>query len=199
MFPWDDLPTTTTTTGHTIFDWAQLEWDYENATNSHSLTNPPQLARKLWVAPTKFVFDGTMYCICYDSFGPEEGYSLRTCKHIYHPICLIAHMLIQQRCCQCKAPFHEQLYKVFGLCHYMPPSWEHNPENTLEMPSKWNEDLVWNWRMNARSLNKSAFNFAMGWENDHEEIVRVPNSIIKRNSQAAKSMRNFFYQCFKGY
>ena len=40
---------------------------------------------------------------------------------------------------------------------------------------------------------------AMEWENDHEEIGRVANSIIKGNSQAARNMHNFFYQCFKGY
>ena len=65
----------------------------------------------------------------------------------------------------------------------MRPSWKHNPDNTLEMISKWGEDLVWNWRMDAHSLKKSAFNFAMGRENDHEEVVRVPNSMITRNSQ----------------
>ena len=58
---------------------------------------------------------------------------------------------------------------------------------------------MWNWRMDAHSLKKSTFNFAMGWENDHEEIVRVANSIIKGNFQAARGMHNFSYQCFKGY
>ena len=53
--------------------------------------------------------------------------------------------------------------------------------------------------MSAHSLNKSAFNFAIGWENDHKEIVRVANSIIKGNSRSAIGVRNFFYQCFKGY
>ena len=53
--------------------------------------------------------------------------------------------------------------------------------------------------MSAHSLNKSAFSFAIGWENDHEEIVRVANSIIKGNSRLAIGVCNFFYQCFKGY
>ena len=53
--------------------------------------------------------------------------------------------------------------------------------------------------MSAHSLNKSAFSFAIGWENNHEEIARVANSIIKGNSRSAISVRNFFYQCFKGY
>ena len=64
----------------------------------------------------------------------------------------------------------------------MPPSWEHNPENTPGVPSRWGHDLVWNWKMSAHTLDKSAFNFSIGWENDHEEIVRVANSIIKSNS-----------------
>ena len=117
------------------------------------------------------MFDGTC-CICYNAFGPKGGYYLGTCEHMDHPICLIAHMLIRRRCCQCKAPFHEQLYELFGLCPYMPPSWEHNPEITPSMPSKWGEDLVWNWRISAHSLNKLAFSSANGWENNHEEIVR---------------------------
>ena len=53
--------------------------------------------------------------------------------------------------------------------------------------------------MSAHTLNKSAFSFAIGWENDHEEIVRVANSIIKGNSRPAIGVRNFFYQCSKGY
>ena len=58
---------------------------------------------------------------------------------------------------------------------------------------------MWNWRMSAYSLNKSAFSFAIGWENDHEEILRVANSIIKENSRSAIGVCNFFYQCFKDY
>ena len=53
--------------------------------------------------------------------------------------------------------------------------------------------------MSTHSLNKSAFSFAIGWENDHDEIVRVTNSTIKGNSKSAIGVRNFFYQCFKGY
>ena len=53
--------------------------------------------------------------------------------------------------------------------------------------------------MSAYTLNKSTFSYAIGWENDHEEIVRVANSIIKENSRMAIGVRNFFYQCFKGY
>ena len=58
---------------------------------------------------------------------------------------------------------------------------------------------MWNWRISVHSLNKSAFSFAIGWENNHEEIVRVANSIIKGNSRSAIGVRNFFYQCFEGY
>ena len=36
--------------------------------------------------------------------------------------------------------------------------------------------------MSAHSLNKLTFNFAIGWENYHEVIVRVADSIIKGNS-----------------
>ena len=53
--------------------------------------------------------------------------------------------------------------------------------------------------MSAHTLNKLAFNFAIGWENDHKEIVRVANSLIKGNSRMAIGVRNFFYQFFKGY
>ena len=199
MFPWDDPPTTRTTSGITILDWKELGWDFENATSCHHLADPPQAPQKLWTALAKFVFDRTTCCICFNAFGPEGGFILGTCEHMYHPIFLIAHMVIRRRCCACKAPFHEQLYELFGLCPYMPPSWEHNPENTPGMSSRWGQDLVWNWKMSAHTLNKSAFNFAIGWENDHEEIVRVANSIIKGNSRMAIGVRNFFYQCFKGY
>ena len=118
MFPWDDPPTTRTMSDHTILDWRQLGWDFENATSSHHLANPPQAPQKLWVVPAKFVFDGTTCCICYNAFGQEGGFCLGTCKHMYHPICLIAHMVIWWRCCQCKAPFYERLYELFErTCH----------------------------------------------------------------------------------
>ena len=58
---------------------------------------------------------------------------------------------------------------------------------------------MWNWKMSAHTLNKSTFSFAIEWENDHEEIVRVANSIIKSNSRMAIGVCNFFYLCFKGY
>ena len=98
MFPWDDPPITRNMSGHTILDWRQLGWDFENATSSHLLANPLQAAQKLWAARAKFVFDGTTCCICHNAFGPEGGYCLGTCEHMYHPICLIAHMLTRQRC-----------------------------------------------------------------------------------------------------
>ena len=107
MFPWDDPPTTRTTGGYTILDWKELGWDFENATSCHHLADPPQAPQKLWTAPAKFVFDGTTCCICFNAFGPEGGFILGTCEHMYHPICLIAHMVIRQRCCACNAPFHE--------------------------------------------------------------------------------------------
>ena len=47
MFPWDDPPTTRTTGGHTILDWKELGWDFENATSCHHLTDPPQAPQKL--------------------------------------------------------------------------------------------------------------------------------------------------------
>ena len=158
MFPWDDPPTTRITSGITILDWKELGWDFENATSCHHLANPPQTPQKLWAAPTKFVFDGTTCCICFNAFGPEGGFILETCEHMYHPICLIAHMVIRRCCCACKAPFYERLYELFGLCPYMPPSWE----NTSGMPSRWDQDLVWNWKMSTHTLNKSAFSFAIG-------------------------------------
>ena len=162
MFPWDDPPTTKTTSGHTILDWRQLGWDFENTTSSHHLADPPQATQKLWAAPKKFVFDGTTCCICYNAFGSKGGFILGTCEHMYHPICLIAHMVIRRHCWQCKAPFHERLYELFGLFPYMPLSLEQNPETTPGMPSRWGEDLVWNWRMSAHTLNKSTFSFAIG-------------------------------------
>ena len=51
--------------------------------------------------------------------------------------------------------------------------------------------------MDAHSLYKSAFSFVMEWENDHEEIVRVANSIIKGNSQTPRGMCNFFTNASK--
>ena len=73
MFPWDDPSTTRTMSSHTILDWRQLGWDFENATSFHHFTDPLRAPQKLWAAPVKFVFDGTTCCICYNAFGPEGG------------------------------------------------------------------------------------------------------------------------------
>jgi hypothetical protein len=89
-----------------------------------------------------FVLDGTECAVCMNGFGLEGRFHLRSCEHIYHPMCLISFMVVPRRCALYKAPFHECLYELFGLVPYMPSSWECNPENIPSLCHLWGDDLV---------------------------------------------------------
>jgi hypothetical protein len=201
LFPWnpDEIPMKETNNGISIIDWEKLGWDYEHAMSAHNLRADPSIPSvKLWPRPSKFVTDGTECGICLLGFGPEGGFHLGSCEHIYHPMCLISFMLNRRRCALCKAPFHERLYELFGLVPYMPSSWELNPENAPNLPSKWGEDLVWSWRLQDHSHNKSNLSADFGWENDPKQIVTICQKLVGFGSHN-EGKRNFFYQCFGGY
>jgi hypothetical protein len=104
------------------------------------------------------------------AFGPEGGFYLGSCDHIYHPTYLISFMVTRRRCGVCKAPFHERLYDLFGLYPYMPISWELNQDNALVLHHLWDDDLVWSWQIHNHSHNKSNLNSQFLWEDDHEEM-----------------------------
>ena len=95
-----------------------------------------------------------------------------------HPICLISFMVVHRHCALCKAPFHERLYKLFGLVPYMPSSWKCNPENIPSLRHLWVDDLVWSWRLHDHSYNKSNISSQFQWENNHEEVVRVCQRLV---------------------
>ena len=201
LFPWnpDEIPMKEMDKGISIIDWEKVGWDYEHAMSAHSLREDPSTPSvKLWPRPSKFVTDGTECGICLLGFGPEGGFHLGSCEHIYHPMCLISFMLNRRRCALCKAPFHERLYELFGLVPYMPSSWELNPENSPNLPSRWGEDLVWSWRLQDHSHNKSNLSTQFGWENDPEEIVKICQKLVGFGSHN-EGKRNFFFQCFGGY
>jgi len=105
-------------------DWSQNGWDYDNTMDSRG-------EARLWPTPATFVEDGESCIMCLNPFGPEGGIAVGTCRHMFHPICLIGFMVIRSRCPLCKAPFHKRLYNLFGLEQYMPPHWEYNATNAL--------------------------------------------------------------------
>lgn len=178
-----------------IIDWAAHGWDHENALSCHVQTEK----RRLWPRIATFVEDGSVCIICTCPFGPEGGYHLGSCIHIYHPICLIGLMLSRRRCAACKAPFHERLYELFGLVPYMPPSWECNPENSPDMERKWGEDLLWSWRLRTHSLYKAGVSRTFGWHTDPESIKKVCHGLVPRKGENWEGKREFFYQCFNGH
>jgi hypothetical protein len=141
----------------------KLRWDYEHSMSSHNLRSDPSIPSvKLWPNPSKFVLDGTECAVYMNGFRLERGFHLGSCKHIYHPMCLINFMVVHRRCALCKAPFHEGLYNLFGLHPYMPDSWKCNPENTLSLCHLWGDDLVWSWRLHDHLYNKSNINLQFG-------------------------------------
>lgn len=183
-------------------DWAKLGWDHENAISSHGLRPSEVVAsRKLWPTPAPFTQNGDDCSVCLNPFGPEGAYALGTCRCLYHPMCLLGGLLTRRFCAKCRAPFHERLYELFGLTIYMPPSWELNPENApqREHANRWGEDLLWSWRASTHQLDKSNISSQIGWENDHEEIVRVCKKLIPGNTTTDVGRRNFFYQVMGGY
>jgi hypothetical protein len=78
-----------------------------------------------------------------NGFGPEGGFYLGSCEHIYHPLCLTNLMVACRHYALCKAPFYQRLYELFGLESYMPISRECDPENTPSLCHLWGDDLVW--------------------------------------------------------
>lgn len=197
MFPWTKVPMIDMPGNTSTMDWKKCGWDYENAMSSHHLRGGTSV--KLWPRPASFVLDGTQCMVCLNYFGPEGCFHLGSCEHKFHPMCLISIMLCRRRCPLCKAPFHERLYELFGLVPYMPISWECNPENTPEYPSKWGDDLVWSWRLHTHSVYKSSLSSQFGWENDHVEIANVGRSLCPGNDDSSNGRRNFFFQCFGGF
>ena len=185
-----------------LIDWAKLGFDHANATSCHDLQMKPGVgSRKLWPNPAPWVLDGSEKCVvCINPFGPEGGWALGSCPHMFHPMCLISIFLVRRFCPVCKSPFHERLYEVFGLTPYMPPSHERNPENTPGegYRNQWGEDLIWSWRANTHSVFKNDISAMFGWEHNHEEIVRVCKKIIG-SAPADQGKRNFFYQTLDGY
>jgi len=141
LFNMDEMATINLGNGQTTIDWSKNNWDFKNEVSS-TLDNQGN-PLKLWPDPSNFVEDGTMCPICLNPFGPEGGMHLGTCKHMYHPYCLISLMVVRRRCSLCKAPFHERLYHLFGLVPYMPPHWEFNAMNAPDHSNMWGNDLVW--------------------------------------------------------
>jgi hypothetical protein len=183
-------------------DWARLGWNHAEAMSSHALRPSGDVAaRKLWPTPATFTQNGDDCSVCLNPFGPEGAYALGTCRCLYHPMCLLGGLLTRRFCAKCRAPFHERLYDLFGLTIYMPPSWELNPETapSAAHANRWGEDLVWSWRASAHQLDKSNVSSQIGWENDHEEIVRVCKKLISGSTAADVGRRNFFYQVMGGY
>jgi hypothetical protein len=199
LFPWEETPMKNINNELNIINWEKLGWDYEHSMSSHNLRGDPSVPSvKLWPNPSKFVLNETECAVCMNGFGLEGGFHLGSCKHIYHPMYLNSFMVVRRHYALCKAPFHERLYKLFGLIPYMPSSWECNPENTPGLCHLWGDDLVWSWWLHDHPHNKSNISSQFRWENDHKEIVRVYKRLVDVGSHD-QGKRNFFYQCFNGY
>ena len=175
-------------------DWSQIGWDHKNQMSNHKDEKQRQL---LWPKPAVFVLDHTKCAICLEPFGPEEGWALGSCVHIYHPQCLITQCLIRRRCVICSAPFHDRLYAMFNLMTYMPPSWEHGVDTTPDS-SLWGRDLIWSWRQGQHDQEKGTVISQLNWETDPTEIVQVASKLMGKGAQN-EGRRSFFFQCLGGY
>ena len=147
MFP-DTLPTLR---GNSSIDWnvdrtLQFQFNtarYKYVEEGHNGPHP-----LLWPNVPDFVHNGDICIICQQPFGPEGGWTLGTCGHVYHPMCLIPYMVTRKRCASCRAPFHPRMYKMFGLEGYMPLHYEFDEDNLpgAENRSHWGSNMVWMWK-----------------------------------------------------
>jgi hypothetical protein len=192
MFP-ENMPTLNTVQNGGV-DWAQIGWDYKRQMSCHVDEQQRQL---LWPKPATFVLDHTNCPICLEAFGPEGGWALGSCIHIYHPQCLIMQCLIRRRCVICSAPFHDRLYAMFNLMTYMPPSWEHNADTTAET-RLWGRDLLWSWRQGQHDQERGIASSQLNWETDPAEIVQVASKLMGKGPHN-EGRRAFFFQCLGGY
>jgi len=76
----------------TTIDRSQHNWDFKNDISfAFDLKGNPIL---LWPNPSSFIWDGSLCLfIRLNPFGPEGRMHLGTCKHLYHPFCLICLMI----------------------------------------------------------------------------------------------------------
>lgn len=181
-------------TSSEVVDWSKAGWNFKHHMSAHVDVASRTL---LWPNPPQFVLDHSTCPICLNPFGPEGGWALGSCVHMYHPQCLLLHCLTQSRCAICKAPFHERFYEMFNLRTYMPPSWEHNAETTDEVRF-WGKDLIWSWRRGEHDLEKSTPGSQLNWETDPNEILRVAPILAGQGPQH-EGNRMFFFQCLGGY
>jgi hypothetical protein len=177
-----------------VIDWSKNGWDHENQMSSHIEEKKRML---LWPKPAPFVLDHTKCPICLEQFGPEGGWALGSCAHVYHPQCLITQCLIRRRCVICSTPFHDRLYTMFNLTTYMPPSWEHTRDTTADT-TLWGRDLVWSWREGQHDQEKGPASSQLNWETDPDEIARVAPRLMGKGPQN-EGRRAFFFQCLGGY
>ncbi len=98
-----------------VVDWSEAGWDFKDHMSAHVDVASRTL---LWPNPPQFILDHSTCPICLNPFGPEGGWALGTCVHMYHPQCLLVHCLTQSRCAICKAPFQhgsdEVYYQGYG-------------------------------------------------------------------------------------
>ena len=176
MFP-NTLPTYD---ANSSIDWnsdASLEFQYNTARYRYAAEGHVGAHPLLWPSVPDFVKDGTTCVMCQEPFGPEGGWSLGTCPHLYHPGCLISHMMTRKRCVFCKAPFHSRLYKMFGLEAHQPEHYEHNEDN-LPGPANrahWGKDMVWLWKWSHDLRHLPARTVSdIQWENDADltEVIK---------------------------
>ena len=146
----------------------------------HNLRGDPSTPSvKCWPRHSKFVTNGIECAVYMNGFGPEGGFHLGSCEHIYHPMYLIRFIVICRRCALCKAPFHKHLYELFGLVLYMPISWEYNSNNTPCLCDRWGDDLGWSWQLHDHSYNKSNISSQFRWKNETVEIVMVCQRLLE--------------------
>jgi hypothetical protein len=180
MFP-DTLPHLR---GSSSVDWNHdvgLEFQFDHEQYRYSPRLRDGTMPLVWPAVPDFVKDGTMCIICQEPFGPEGGWNLGTCGHLYHPMCLAPHMVTRRRCAQCKAPFHPRLYKTFGLQAHMPEHYEHNEENLPggANAAHWGKDMTWLWKWGHDNRHLPARTVAeIHWENDAQLTQVIKNVFV---------------------
>jgi hypothetical protein len=147
MFP-DTLPTLP---HNSSIDWnAAPNLQFQFNTERYRYVQPGHRGPHplLWPNVPNFVTNGSICIVCQEPFGPEGGWTVGTCGHVYHPVCLIPYMVTRKRCSSCKAPFHPRLYKMFGIQGHMPLHYEFDEDN-LPGPTNrvyWGSDMLWMWK-----------------------------------------------------
>jgi hypothetical protein len=199
MYPpeWEDSPGLRSATGS--IQWENVaEIDHQWKRDQQWGMGKTKALREAltWPVPHDMTSDGSKCIVCFNPFGPEGCYQLGTCKHGFHPCCLIPLMIRRRACPICTAPLHPRLYLTFGLREFMPRGWAYDPrefDQDFQLGDFLEKPLEWVWQLHMSQLE-------MWYHYEPTDLLKRPKTIMQAadllypGKPVDDGIRQYFYQ-----